>query len=669
MKQSERRSCMRKAFRLISLYIGSFDYLKEQTVNFCSDFHTTACVDAEGILHLTVKEKDVLPGDFFSLNEGNAGNGCVKSVSAIIGENGTGKTTLARLLCNLPVSDERKPEWKTVLIYEEGGEIKCYSTFHQVKVAFTPIIGARRSILIEPDSFAPFPYKLFYYSPHFTTEQFEVYTTGYHVDKSTGDEGDVVKDISTTRLMLHPEGNSGLLHSVGASQSSIFDIDEKIRLFEFIAEYKEKGKKVENKFKIPMPESITIGVHEEGFRFARQDIKGNAERPLIVNDAIQKHIAPRKLPPNKLNNPVDTYLQGMSTAFDEFSKVSSRHSLVINVFMAYAARYIQESGIFSAAFPQEAVSKGFFDGLKCFIDGGGWADEEKIKEFLMRCPPELPMGQNGNKSGSEVNPMVELIELLQEFCRAGDKQRGSSLPKVRITGNNVYCHLGEQELLEKACRLVRLHGVTRLISPYLKFDVVPPMSSGEMSFLTLFARLYHFIGNAETGKNIIVFLDEAETTLHPEWQRRLVAYCIRFFEVFLPGRNYQLIFASHSPMLLTDIPNGNVEIMILNEENGVVEVARKGGRKKSFAANIFELFRDSFVLTKGQMGEFAAVKVDAVLRNLKTGRKTSISNEDLKVAKLIDDPFLSQYVWKRLEQMINDNDMPEDEVGIITTED
>lgn len=639
-------------------------------MNFCSDFHTTACVDAEGILHLTVKEKDVLPDDFFSLNEGNAGNGCVKSVSAIIGENGTGKTTLARLLCNLPVSDERKPEWKTVLIYEEGGEIKCYSTFHQVKVDFTPIIGARRSILTEPDSFAPFPYKLFYYSPHFTTEQFEVYTTGYHVDKNTGDEGDIVKDISTTRLMLHPEGNSGLLRSVGASQSSIFAADEKIRLFEFIAEYnKEKGKKVENKFKIPMPESITIGVHEEGFRFARQDIKGNAERPLIVNDAIQKQVAPKKVPPNLLNSPVDTYLREMSTAFDAFSKVSSQHSLVINVFMAYVARYIQESGIFSAGFPQEEVRKGFFKGLKEFIHGGGWADEEKIKEFLMRCPPELPMGQNGKKSGDVVNPMVELIELLQEFCRASDKQRDSSSRTVRIIENIVYCRLGERDLLEKACRLVRLHGVTRMISPYLKFDVIPHMSSGEMSFLTLFARLHHFIRKTEIGQNIVVFLDEAETTLHPEWQRRLVAYCIRFFEVFLPGRNYQLIFASHSPMLLTDIPNGNVDILILNEENGVVEVARKGGRTKSFAANIFELYRDSFVLTKGQMGEFAAVKVDALLRNLKTGRKTNISNDDLKVAKLIDDPFLSQYVWKRLEQTINDSDMPEDEKGSITTED
>ncbi len=591
-RDAERRPCMSNDFRLISLYIGSFDCLKGQTLNFCSDYRAIAREDAEGTLHLEVKEKDELPDNFFALNEGNDGNGCVKSVSAIIGKNGTGKTTLARLLCNLPVSDDRKPGWKTVLIYEKDGSISYYTTFRQVKVDLISVSGLRRSIRAESNLSFPSLYHIFYYSPHFTTEQFDVYTTGSHVDKGTGDEGDVVKDISTTGLLLHPMGNSALLRDVGASQSSIFDIDEKIRLFEFIAEYKKKGQKVENKFEIPMPESITIGVHEEGFRSAIQEIKGNAERALIVKDATQKQIAPRKLPSNALIYPVDTYLQGMTTAFEEFSKVASKHSLVINVFMAYAARYIQECGIFSATFPEEKLREGFLVNLKGFIDGGDWADEGKVKEFFMHCHPELPSAQNENKSDSKVNSMVELIELLQEFCKASNQQLGSSTPTVRINEKIIYCRLGEQKLLEKACRLVRLHGATRVISPYLKFDVMPHMSSGEMSFLTLFARLYHVIKETEIGKNIIVFLDEVETTLHPEWQRRMVAYCIRFFEMFLPGRNYQLLFASHSPILLTDIPIGNV--VFLNKRECVGVAKRRKNRQKAFAANIFELYKDSF---------------------------------------------------------------------------
>ncbi len=69
------------------------------------------------------------------------------------------------------------------------------------------------------------------------------------------------------------------------------------------------------------------------------------------------------------------------------------------------------------------------------------------------------------------------------------------------------------------------------------------------------------------------------------------------------------------------------------------------------------------------MGEFAAAKVNELLRKLKARRKTDISEEDLQVAKLIDDPFISHYVWKRLEQKINDSDLSEDEMGGITTKD
>ena len=115
-----------KGVRLISLYVGAFELFKGQVMNFCSDYRTEA-KNSEGRLRLVVKQKKVLPDNFFALNEGNKGNGCVKSVSAIIGKNGSGKTTLARLLCNLPASDPRKPEWKIVLIYEEAGEVKYYS--------------------------------------------------------------------------------------------------------------------------------------------------------------------------------------------------------------------------------------------------------------------------------------------------------------------------------------------------------------------------------------------------------------------------------------------------------------------------------------------------------------------------------------------------------------
>lgn len=645
-------------FRFVSLYVGLFDCFERQIMNFCSDYCTTARI-VKDVLYLEVKHEKVLPDNFFALNEGNIGNGCVKSVAAIIGINGSGKTTLARLLCNLPASDGRKPKWNITLIYEENGNVKVYSTFPQMKAELKCSNGEKRSVDVECSPL--FPFRLFYYSPHFTTEQFDVYTTGYHVDKNTGEEVDVVKDISTTRLMLHPEGNSELLPSVGIRQSSVFDVDEKIRLFEFVAEYKTKSKEFTDKFDIPMPESISIGVHNEGFLLALKEMKGNAERAQIVKSYVQKK---RNVSLDGLKDPVGDYLHEVHEAFDHFGKTARQHSFVVNVFMSYAARHIQESGIFGTDFPEKELKNGFLADLKEFIVGGKWAKEREIKIFLKYHHPDLPHKHDENRSD---NPMLELIELLQRFCKDSKRQASSSSSIVRIDGNIMNCQLGNQKTMENVCRLVRLHGTTRVISPYLKFDVIPHMSSGEMSFLALFARLYRFVGRVTEGENVVVFLDEAETTLHPEWQRRLVSYSIRFFEVFLPNRQYQLIFSSHSPMLLTDIPRHNVVFLnvVIRNENGEVkkyEIVDDMCNQKAFAANVFELYKDSFVLAKGQMGEFAASKVSNVLAKLKVGSPVDITSDDKMTMQLIDDPFISRYVRSRVGCVDDGNALPEDEI-------
>ena len=616
---------MSSDFRLIALYIDSFGLFKEQVLNFCSDYRTTFENTEEGLL-LQVRHKKVLPEDFFALHEGNEGDGCVKSVAAIIGENGAGKTTIARLLCNLPTQDDRESEWKAVLIYEDNGEIKYYANFSPVWVEVVPALGAKKNL--NPDGYFP-SCKIFYFSPHFTTEQFLISTTGYHVPYVASDEGDAVKNISTTWLLLHPSANSELLSSVGMRQSSIFDADEKIRLFEFIAAYKEKcaengngADRLKEKFHIPMPKAISIGIHTEGFRLALDEIKSNAERLQIVRDSIKGQIAPTKLSAKIFSNLVDKYLQEVGDALTVFAEKATQYDIVTNVFMSFVARYIQESGIFTVGFPDTKLESGLLKRIKVFLDNEGWADRSKILECLKELPSgEFVHAQDDDTDIFRQRKMRELIEVLESLCDV-------SSPEVRLDGNIINCKLGNQKILELVCRLVQLHAQTRVISPYLKFDVIPHMSSGEMSFLTLFSRLYHFIkADKSTDKNCIIFIDEAETTLHPEWQRRLVLYCIRFLEVFKPGNNYQLVFASHSPMLLSDIPIGNTIFLKRRDADGqkhaVVYSAQafalnqNNGATNTFAANIFDLYRSAFSMEDhGIVGMFAQEKLDNIMAKL-----------------------------------------------------
>lgn len=129
-------------------------------------------------------------------------------------------------------------------------------------------------------------------------------------------------------------------------------------------------------------------------------------------------------------------------------------------------------------------------------------------------------------------------------------------------------------------------------------------------------------------------------------------------------------------MLLSDIPIGNV-VRLQRNRDGASEVVTNDG-VCSFAANIFDLYKDAFFLDEGAMGAFAAEKVKELLHKLIPQKPKGMSGEeyqkvlldikvdddDLKVAKLIGDPFLSHCVWGRLDELSRIEDEPEDELPV-----
>ena len=167
------------------------------------------------------------------------------------------------------------------------------------------------------------------------------------------------------------------------------------------------------------------------------------------------------------------------------------------------------------------------------------------------------------------------------------------------------------------------------------------MSSGELAFITMFARLYELL-NPPISKNterhdvlhdVILFMDEVETSLHPEWQRSLVDELIRFIDAQMPDFTVHLIFASHSPMLLSDIPAGNVCFL---------EQPKVSARRNAFGANIFDLYRHGFGVDSGTWGVFAEGKIKALFVKLKSGEV--LSKDDKKVIELIGDKFIRSYI-------------------------
>ena len=79
------------------------------------------------------------------------------------------------------------------------------------------------------------------------------------------------------------------------------------------------------------------------------------------------------------------------------------------------------------------------------------------------------------------------------------------------------------------------------------------------------------------------------------------------------------------------------------------------GAKSTFAANIHELFTDSFYLEKGLVGEFAISKVKEMFATLNSA--DDISNSQIeKEIELVGEPFVKASLEERLKERRNINE-------------
>lgn len=146
------------------------------------------------------------------------------------------------------------------------------------------------------------------------------------------------------------------------------------------------------------------------------------------------------------------------------------------------------------------------------------------------------------------------------------------------------------------------------------FSIVPqPMSSGESAMINIFATVYSALKKNTSG-SILLILDEIDAFLHPKWQQEILMHITRWInesEEFV-NKKVQLIVATHSPIILSDIPQNN--IIYLNKLSKI-----KYGVNPTFGASIGTLFYNSFAMKKGSIGEIARKEIQWVIDNIDNG--------------------------------------------------
>jgi predicted ATPase len=163
------------------------------------------------------------------------------------------------------------------------------------------------------------------------------------------------------------------------------------------------------------------------------------------------------------------------------------------------------------------------------------------------------------------------------------------------------------------------------------------VSSGEWALLNQIIALHESIEKLHHKNNLVVLIDEGDAFLHLNWQRQYVYQLDRFLEKCkhrFAIANIQLILASHSPILASDIPRTFICHMEANSTNSQRETL-----PPTFAAPLQSILNLAF--TSSTIGEFATRTINKTIKNLRNNDRSEWERDDY-VISIIDDPTIKQ---------------------------
>ncbi|MGH1601622.1 AAA family ATPase [Campylobacter majalis] len=170
------------------------------------------------------------------------------------------------------------------------------------------------------------------------------------------------------------------------------------------------------------------------------------------------------------------------------------------------------------------------------------------------------------------------------------------------------------------------------------------LSYGEKTFLGFIYMLMYYIKfykNSDLKNTFCILLDELELGFHPQWQRSILNPMLNLLKLF-DDTKFIVIMATHSPFILSDIPKQNV-LFLDNGKQIYPDI-------DTFGANIHTLLSHGFFMQDGLMGEFARSTINSVIKHL---NEPCLDKAKLKkcetIINLIGEPILKT----ELKRMLN----------------
>ena len=283
-------------------------------------------------------------------------------------------------------------------------------------------------------------------------------------------------------------------------------------------------------------------------------------------------------------------------------------------------------------------------------------DDKIVKLLILKKVEKFPRENEDKKDNSYNAIYVYLSHLLKkEFLEIDEKEflhkEGDLIFKLLVL-HNQKCKDITPLITSKEIDFHKYNEfIKNTIHPF-SFTYNPPISSGQKAKETINARIndaIQKINKENPNENILILLDEADLKLHLEWQRKFVFDLIEFLNSYSDNKFY-ILYATHSPMILSDITNDRVVFLKKRDDNPNFSEDKQDFDKSTFGANIYDIYAHSFFVNDF-MGKFAQNKINEVLEIIDEYKKKKeenpnemISNEEasslLKIVRNIGEPLL-----------------------------
>lgn len=640
--------------RLVAIYLEEHEFLidEPQTINFGGRY-LYEFKKNKGTIYLLRKINENFIENFFDKGKWESK---INNVSAIVGQNGAGKTTILNIIRSIFVEHVYSmPYSKAIFVVESENNISpliLSSDFAEnIKYRYTSeevINNKLDKIEIEVPLIKYEDFQTIYYSPHFNysyNPNFdEVDNFDISFDKILEEDLQDLdnKNPNANGWMYQPHQELLFKNSTRQLQFLSSDLVLKNKIFNDFFDFpnhgqailKFRGHKIEKDWNTPYafrPILSTILKKNEsevdGWVNVRKFGKdGNVSNQLEINKYLLKRF---------IIKDIITVLQRQMEKRNDFlseGKMNDDANEDIKDLDALNSFYyfIQNAKIYSKNVFDHNVVNLLINKLYECID--------KTKEVEKIANDHLEV------SGADA---IEILKYQNQFVQ---------------NVMHYYKSFYKEKILEKSDNV---DGFINYMPSRKK------LSSGQNALLNFFSRLYSFIETkiSENSKyfkdkeHYLLLLDETDLGFHPLWKKKFINSILStlpyFFDSLKIKPTIQIIITTHDSLTLSDIPNNNIVYVQTDFKNGKANVLKYNDParpSKSFGANITDLLADSFFINNGLMGDFAKEKIQNVI-NWLNQEIPNLKEKDVneRTIEMIDEPILRRKLSEMYSNKFNEN--------------